>query len=340
MNDGYEKIEEAITKEITAAQLSGSKHKFKCSVCGSRHSVGNKTWQKCIRKYKYNQCQYIRDFYLNDYLQKLYLQYQQIRIEIILPGFSLYSLYNKSDEIIAFLKDYYEKIIQLPSNDNISIRNNRIIYNYSDELSQNSPYLFLIENYSEYVTNQYEKTLIKKLPIIKNLLLEISQVIKNHAGLFLDPDLRFGSDDKISEYNRSRQIDCIAQTFRGSRYEAAKDFIRRLIMLHYNNSEINSYYYNIDDIVDKGDSKSYYYMGNLYAQGSNFDKSRLRISISMDGHESNTRTQNFLADVIKHLLPVEQIMQHMIASAEKERKRKIRKKQDDQQISLDMLASL
>jgi hypothetical protein len=353
MNNNYEKIEEAITKEITAAQLSGSKHKFKCSVCGSRHSTGStKTLQKCLSKFQYTQNPYIENYFFNDYKQQLNVKYVQAKINVILPGISLYSLYNKPDKISEFLQDYY-KMIRRFDDENISIDNNCIFYNYNDKLSKQYPYLFLVENYNDYIAYQYKKTFKEKIPKIKAVLLYIAQVFTKYSDIFIEQN-QFGIVqtkfcDSVCENSRYLQkiehitlkvIKSICETSTGSiTAETVKSFIKQLIASYYSKNITGCT--EIDSIWDEKDRISFYYCGNVYAQTpQTYSNTPFRIIISVNGTAYDEERQRFVAYITKQLLPVEQIMQYMITSAEKERKRKIRKKQNDQQLSLDMLAYL
>lgn len=139
-----QELQKHINKEIAACQLAGGEYRFKCLVCGKNHKVSpRKTIERCFSKLerrRYRKSPYapyvekIR-FYRDE--SKASIHFAQIVINIVLPGISLNALYNKTDILIDFLKDFFVSVQN--EDEHIKINNNIIRFTYHSNLTEQNP---------------------------------------------------------------------------------------------------------------------------------------------------------------------------------------------------------
>jgi hypothetical protein len=354
VNGGMNEDIEAVIKEITACQLSSGAYKFECSVCGSRHIPKSKAWKKCLNRYQYRKNPYLSDFYYNPYTGKLNIQHVQTRINILIPGFSVQQLFDQATEITEFLNDYFSIVKEYNSKDkniseNISIEGNQIIYKYVDKLASEFPYIFLFRNYHEYDAAMYEKNYFEKLPVIKSILLDIGQVLTKHSDLFFNNQERIVTTAEASPNvgSYSEQAQYIAQTVSDISIYEVKDFLIDLVASYYRNDITYPFRSTkIDTIKDKKSCTSYSFLGNVYAQtySDNNRIKNIKLIATANNNSYSERLQNFIIEIMQKLLPTEHLLQYMLESSMKKKKNRHKNnnkgKADDNQLSLDMLASL
>ncbi len=350
VNGGMNEDIEAVIKEITACQLSSGAYKFECSVCGSRHVPKSKAWKKCLKRYQYSKNPYLNDFYYNPYAGKLSTQHVQTKINILMPGFPVRQLFDRTTEITEFLKDYFTIVKEYNSKDeNITVKGNQIVYNYVDKIANKFPHVCLFKNYSEYDAAMYEKIFFEKMPVIKSILLDIGQVLTKHSDLFFNNQERIGTTAEAAPdaVSYSEQAQYIAKTISDIYdYFSIRDFLMNLVMLHYRNNAVYPFQSTgIDGIKDKENYVSYRFLGDVYTQtySANDKINNIKLIVTANNSRCSERLQNLTIDIMNKLLSTEQLLQYMLKSSMKKNRYKNnnqRKKTGDRQLSLDMLSYL
>ncbi len=356
-----QELEKYITKEIAAYQLSGEEYRFRCLICGKNHKAGSrKTLSKCLSKLE--KARHFHDLYapyvegIQFYcgMSEASIHFTEMIINILLPGIPLRALYQKTDRIIDFLKDFYMSTGNKKDN-YVYINNNRIYFNYRNKLTEQNPCLLLMENYNKYLAIEYKKILHKKIKLFKNIILNIAQVMRCHADLFIDETqprddsfLPNVADHCIKIESIAEKTKKLIQIETGKTYyhDDISNLISQLILAYYrdyDNEMAQPYEYRtIDDeintIRDVRSYASFYNYGKICAQSNkNHKNQNLRIIVTSKSREYNEELQALTEEIAEQLLPIEQMAEYMMEYTKKENKRQGgQKKHSSCQLSLDI----
>lgn len=358
-----QELQKHINKEITACQLAGSEYRFKCLICGKTHKASSrKTIERCFSKLQktryYNSpyAPYVEEMQFYRDGSKASIRFIEAVINILLPGIPIRALYQKTDRIINFLKDFYMSVANV-KDEYVYMSNNRIYFNYHNKLTEQNPCLLLLENYNKHLAIEYKKTLRENIKLFKNIILNIAQVMRCHADLFIkDSSLINVADHYTNHYTKiesiAKKTKKIIQNETGKTYYSDDicNLISQLIFANYrdfDNEMAQPYEYRIHDyeinsVRDVRGCVSYCNYGEIRAHANKSHENQyIRIIVSLKGREYSEGLHSLIVEVAEQLLPIEKLARYMMEYAKKEYRRQGRNyKPDSCQLSLNALEVL
>lgn len=325
-----------LIQEITICQLSESEYKFRCAVCGKTHKASSsKSISKCLSSLEALPFDGItaEKIYFNERNCFIEVFFPQITINTLLPGIPVGILYEKSEDLISFLKDYYSAFFE-DSSIFIDKYSNRIWYSsyYKYELPAKKPYLLLVKEFeqyaSQYISADYKKILQKNIEESKKFLNDVAHAIIDHIDLFTCNNSNLndksatgieftGLEAKIREISAKVQ-----QVKKDIPVEEIINLICQLIGSYY--CIYNSGYNGIKDIKETSDyfSCSTQY-GAVYTSSKKIRKPEMRILIAVENKYSTSRytaaekqlLQLLIDEIAREILPIEDAVQKALDAA-------------------------
>lgn len=318
-----------IIQEVTICQLSGEEYKFKCAVCGKTHRASSiKSISKCLSNLQaphFNGTNAEEIYYSKETV--LWSIFPAVTINILLPGISIDVLYEKSEDLISFIRDYCFAFFEGGSI-TISESGKKICYGscYKYELPVNKPYLFLIKEFEQYISQhisaEYKKMLQKGTEEAKSFLNNIAQAVIDHIDLFTyNSNLKSAAEIEFTDMEaKIMEISAKAQQVTRNVSQAEIiDLIYRLISSCYHPYTGGA----IQHIKDVGQNSNYLtystYHRNIYAL-SKRNKPEMRILIALENKYSNGRyttaeKKSLIDEIAREILPIEDIVQKALDAA-------------------------